>query len=398
VARPLKKFQGLYEKVAGSGIWYIRYRVKGKLVRKMIGDRDEAIEALRKVTTIRTSGMGVLATSAKELTLTVEEESTAEVGKITVGQLCDEYLAHIQNLNNPRRPSDQVNPPQRIGAIKKAFGHRAADLLKAFQIEDWLMSLGKKPATLNRYKTTFSSVYQYARNRGKVTANPVRDIKQFPVELLNPRWLQPEEETRLREVLDRWISDCPEHHALTKLYLRCHPHELTVALGTGMRKGNQYSLRWEYVDFDNRAINLPKTKNGAPLTIPMIDDVHNALTELRSIQVEVEALQAESERHPGKAPQRMVAGGRVFNISENREWWNAALEEAKVFDFRWHDTRHTFASRLAMAKVPLKSIQEACGHKSMAMTLRYAHLNQAVLHDAMSVLNRTPASSRNSPQ
>jgi integrase len=388
MARPLKKVQGLYEKNPGAGIWYIRYRVDGKLVRKMIGDRGEAIEALKKVSVIRTSGLGVLATSATGLTLTHSEQETTEVGKVSIAQLCDEYLIHIRDENNPRRPKDQINPPQRIGAIRTALGHRAADRVKGVEVEEWLVSLGRKPATLNRYKSTFSSIYQLAKKRGRVKTNPVRDAEQFPVQLPKPRWMHPAEETSIRAVLQRWIDACPNHHRLKKLFLQCHPHELTVALGTGMRKGNQYSLRWRDVDFSNRTINLPTSKNGKPLTIPMINDVFGALKSLKSIQEEICAFQNETEQKTGRTPRRMVADGRVFNISENREWWSTVLKEAKINDLRWHDLRHTFASRLVQAGVSLKLVQEACGHDSIVMTQRYAHLNQSVLHDAMSVLNR----------
>jgi site-specific recombinase XerD len=84
----------------------------------------------------------------------------------------------------------------------------------------------------------------------------------------------------------------------------------------------------------------------------------------------------------------MVADGRVFNISENREWWTAAMEEAKIEKFRWHDLRHTFASRLVEAGANMKVVQEACGHASITMTARYAHVSNKTLHDAMALLNR----------
>jgi site-specific recombinase XerD len=129
------------------------------------------------------------------------------------------------------------------------------------------------------------------------------------------------------------------------------------------------------------------TKTGKPQTIPMIDDVFEALIELKNIQREIAEIQAES-KYSEKAAQRMVADGRVFNISENREWWTAAMEEAKIEKFRWHDLRHTFASRLVEAGANMKVVQEACGHASITMTARYAHVSNKTLHDAMALLNR----------
>jgi len=67
--------------------------------------------------------------------------------------------------------------------------------------------------------------------------------------------------------------------------------------------------------------------------------------------------------------------------------FNPAVENAKIEDFTWHDLRHTFASRLAMAGVELLSIKELLGHKTLAMTLRYAHLSPTHLHQAVKVLD-----------
>ena len=57
-------------------------------------------------------------------------------------------------------------------------------------------------------------------------------------------------------------------------------------------------------------------------------------------------------------------------------------------DFRWHDLRHTFGSRLAMAGVDILTIKELMGHKTLAMTLRYAHLSPSHVGRAVDVLSR----------
>ena len=52
-----------------------------------------------------------------------------------------------------------------------------------------------------------------------------------------------------------------------------------------------------------------------------------------------------------------------------------AVKRAKLEDFHFHDLRHTFASRLIMAGVDIRTVQELMGHKTIAMTLRYSHLS-----------------------
>ena len=71
------------------------------------------------------------------------------------------------------------------------------------------------------------------------------------------------------------------------------------------------------------------------------------------------------------------------DLNNPRAWFELALEEAKVKNFRWHDLRHTFISRLVMKDVNLRTVQELAGHKTISMTTRYAHLapehNQAAI-------------------
>jgi site-specific recombinase XerD len=55
----------------------------------------------------------------------------------------------------------------------------------------------------------------------------------------------------------------------------------------------------------------------------------------------------------------------------------------KIRDYKWHDNRHTYASRLRQTGTPLGNIAELLGHKGLAMTRRYAHLSISNLHEAV---------------
>jgi len=362
---------GVFEKYPGSGIWYVRYRVNGKNVRRKIGDRIKAEKEHASILLSKSSG---------------EYIHVNAVRGITLSDLSDKYLAHIDNEANPVRPRDTYGPKIKVRAIKATFKDRPAASVQPAEIRNWLMGLGVAPGTMNRYRSVLSSIYRYGKEESFVTVNPVRDMKQFRVELPNPRWLQQEEERDIRATLQRWITECPTEHKVTKLYLRCHPLELTFALGTGLRKRNQYSIRWDnHIDLPGRTIHLPPsmTKTGKQLDIPIIDSVYNALLEMQEIQADLDGLLPRED----ESRVRMMPDGRVFLISENREWWKQALKESKIKNLRWHDLRHTFATRLVAAGTHLSIVQKACGHSSHNTTTRYAHVDDSQLRAAMSRLS-----------
>ena len=194
------------------------------------------------------------------------------------------------------------------------------------------------------------------------------------------RWLKPDEEQRLRAALLGHIEMKAHLAQYQEPLVRHRLCELDVALGTGMRKGEQYGLKWSDIDFDQRVITLRDTKNGESRLVYMIDDVVAAFEQLRELNL---------DRRPGRNDPAPV--DTVFAIGDNKKWWAQALKDAKIENFRWHDLRHTFCSRLAQHGVGLKVIQEAAGHKTIAMAARYAHMDQTSLRSALAVLNRSVA-------
>jgi integrase len=237
------------------------------------------------------------------------------------------------------------------------------------------------PASKNRYKAMFSAIFAYGKARKhKLKVNPARDVKQKRVNNGVVRYLTPAEETKLRAVLQKDVDACGPRNQQLKRHMLHRIYELDVALGTGMRKGEQYGLTWRDVNFSKKEITARDTKNGTTRVIPMIDDVVVAMKALRDTPL---PRKRRSDDKPNESP-----ADSVFSIGDNKNWWTQALRKAKIHDFRWHDLRHTFCSRLAQNGASLKVIQEAAGHKTIQMSARYAHLDQTTMRNAMAVLNR----------
>ena len=131
------------------------------------------------------------------------------------------------------------------------------------------------------------------------------------------------------------------------------PH-LLLSLHTGMRMSEQYGLRWNQVDLERRQIHLRKTKNGDPRTIPL-----NAIA-LGALQV----LKGENPKGAAKAKGTdpvFPSLRRDDSLQESRGWFPTALAEARIDGYSWHCNRHTFASRLVMAGVDLRTVAELLG-------------------------------------
>lgn len=142
------------------------------------------------------------------------------------------------------------------------------------------------------------------------------------------------------------------------------------ALNTGMRKAEILGLRWEQIR--HGFIYLGKTKTMEPRQIPINDTLDILYTRIRRKQ------------HLTSKHVFTYQGRRVDSVKTS---FNAAVKRAGIVDFRFHDLRHTFASQLLMKGGTLKDVQELLGHKTMTMTLRYAHLTQEHKRKAVNLLN-----------
>jgi integrase len=247
----------------------------------------------------------------------------------------------------------------RLKPMREVFGHRIAESITPQEIERWFSAAGTprkrdgkpsgvqwKPATINRYKALLSMVYRQGIKNGKVSVNPASAVERRTENNTRDRYLLGSEEASLRQTI---LESCPEHLP-----------EVEIALHTGMRRGEQFKCEWSWVDLDRRVLTVPRSKHGEKRRVYLNDDAVAAFRLLWRFS---------------------EGGGRVFaHLYDSaktigaRAWFKAALADSGVANFHWHDLRHTFASRLVMAGVDIRTVQELMGHKTIQVTMRYAHL------------------------
>jgi len=217
---------------------------------------------------------------------------------------------------------------------------------------DWRLET-VKPATVYQDFALLRRMFNVARREWKWTReNPVADLS-FTVGNKNAR--------------DRWLSFDEEKALLSccsPLWLR---GVILFALNTGMRRGEILALKWSSVDIKRMLITVERSKNGEKRSIPMSMTLSSLM----------------------KKPMLVSISNRVFphSVSAVKDAFDRARDKAQIKDFKFHDLRHTFATRLVQHGVDLYKVKELLGHKTIAMTMRYAHHCPESLRSSIEVLD-----------
>ncbi len=198
---------------------------------------------------------------------------------------------------------------------------------------------------------------------GKLTINPASRIKRKAEHNDRIRFLSDKEETKLTGAIrENW------------------PHYLPaflISIHSGMRSGEQFGLQWAGVSLTRKTITLHRTKAG----------------KTRHVRLNAIALAAFQELQTSRHPH-----GSVFvntegqQLRSSRDWFEPAVKLAGLNDYTWHCNRHTFASRLVMAGVDIRTVAQLMGHSTIQMTMRYAHLAPEHTQSAVDRLVRTSES------
>ena len=143
---------------------------------------------------------------------------------------------------------------------------------------------------------------------------------------------------------------------------------MIFSVNTGLRQGEVLNLTWDNVDLSRRLIHVELAKGGKRRTVPM-NDVVAAL------------LQTKASR--GAVGPVFTLRGKPVEKFTLSHMFKAYVRDAKLPDnLRWHSLRHTHATYLVQAGVPIFSVAKLLGHSDVKVTERhYAALSPENLHD-----------------
>jgi integrase len=240
------------------------------------------------------------------------------------------------------------------------------------------------PATVHRDLQTLKGIFSLAVDWDYLLANPASKIRFRKYEWRKQHILTMEEQNRLYDAFQ--LNE--RRHYLADI--------VTVALYTGMREDELLRLKWADVnrsvaEITVRSTNVNPTKGKTTRGVPMTTKVKATLAKLymEAMAQVKEAVEKEatekgepvSSKGIADAVQARLQGRYVFvnprtgtRYVETKLGWKASLRDASIVDFRFHDLRHTFATRAIVGGADVAKLQKILGHKDVSTTMRYVHL------------------------
>ncbi len=338
----MRKSKGVTEK---GGNWFIDYRLPGgRRKREKIGPSKKLAETILRKRKIEIA-------EGKYLDIKKEQ-------RICFREFADIY-ARDYGKNKKSWATTDIHYLKRLTPFfgDKCLHEITPQMVQRYQSERRGQKTYKgrlpSPAYINRELACLKCMFRLAIEWDYAKENPVKKIK-----------MEKENNERLRfltkdELKSLW--DCSDEGFKPALML---------AVNTGMRLNEMQYLKWQDVDLLRGIITLRVTKNGKTRRVPMNRTVQETLSVL-----------------PHDNSEGYVFCKKDGNPYNFRSPFLRARKKACIKDFKFHDLRHTAASYFVMKGIDLNTVREILGHKTLEMTLRYAHLSPEHKARAVCVLD-----------
>lgn len=271
----------------------------------------------------------------------------------------------------PQRPKNARNVIQHLEWWADQIGHiKLSEVTPAICAEcrdKLLTEIGpkgkvRKGATALRYIATMSAVFECCvKDWMWINQNPLRSIKKPSPSRRRNRFFSKDEIVKIHGL-------CASSNSPYMLSI------FTIAIHTGMRRGEILSLKWEHIDFEEREIYLPMSKNGEPRDVAMTGEVHKVLSNLAVRN----GFRKSGLVFPSpKDPEKPV---------DIKSTWERILIKAGITDASFHTIRHSTCSYLASMGVSATLIARIVGHKDSRTTDIYIDSVKSHRQDVMKQL------------
>jgi integrase len=392
------KARGLLLRVNGDGskAWYFDYRdPAGKRQSYKIGDaaRIDPGEARKQ---LKTLGYDPAADRRDKKAEVAQAEAAAEKAAArTIRAFMDEHTGAYWTTHLKLARSGLATKKR----ILSAWAPLVDTDMAALEVQDAIehraerLDDGVAAQTLNRDRVALLALLNQAHAGGLIDTNPLAVPAFKPLKTEDDRRVRylgmRDEQEDVRDANGNKIGERKRFmdamaHADTPSYLR---DICTLAMNTGLRRGELFKLEWSKVSLQDAQITVTAAtaKSGKTRHVVLNEP---ALTVLRCLvsENEEQVRKAKHEGRPVKLNRFVFVNpdtGKPFTTLK-KSWvgWTGRdgvprpglMARAHLEDFKFHDLRHDFASRLVQAGVSLYEVKDLLGHSSITLTERYAHL------------------------
>ena len=279
----------------------------------------------------------------------------------TFRDLCEKYLKEYSAPN--KAPRSHQRDKSLCNHLLASFGDVPVLELAARDVAAYKHKRregGAAPRTINYELVLMGHMFNVAMREWEwLKDNPVKRVSKEKVRGGIERWLSPQEEARLMLACPQWLKDI-----------------VVFAIHTGFRESEILDLQWFQIDMDRRTVTLYRQKNGGVDTLP-----------LNRTMMRLLMLKARSPHSDETLVFPSASGTRILHRNLFRAF-KGALERAGIKRFRFHDLRHTFATRLVQNGVDLFTVQKLGRWKTTSMVMRYAHHYPESLRPGIEVMDR----------
>lgn len=360
----------------GSVSYYLYYRKDGKQVNYRLGTHGKITPAeARELARIK-AGEVTKGTDIQE----EKKKQKVDAERERANQL-EKYLnEHYEPWLNAKNAKTAKRIIKTIKSGFPDFLKLPLSEIKAHKVEQWRNKKIKSnvtKATVNHYVNSLKGAMSRAVEWNLISSHDLNKVKTLKTDNTRLRYLTKDEETTLLQKLRERDEQIKDARDSANKHRRIRGYEETdslrgqmfadhlepivlLAMNTGMRRGEIFQLKWSDIDFlsNTLAVKAENAKSGKSRILPLNKTAMTVLQEWQKVS----------------QSQFVFHGKEKEALTDIKKGFLKVLDEANIEDFRFHDLRHHFASKLVMAGVDLNTVRELLGHADIKMTLRYAHL------------------------